>query len=157
MLEHLGTTQNVTTASLFQFLVPQLHPEGRERCKGDWQREGMLLYLLSWLQHHFKKLLLPHLTPVPQFKHQKGLGMEKNSASRLLFSHPVLNNTLLETPFPGSSNSLQLLLGSRSTSLQKTCSLCWFCQELTNCEDTSLNTQISSPTKPICSSTSSSA
>lgn len=61
----------------FSFWCHSCTLRGGRGTKGSWQREEWLLYLLSWLQHHFKKPLLPHLTPVAQFKHQKGLVMEK--------------------------------------------------------------------------------
>lgn len=147
---------NVTRVSLFQFLVPQLHPKGRERCKSrlEERRDAALPALLAAAS--LQKAFATSSHPSASVQTSEGLSDGKNSASRLLFSHPVFNNTLLETPFPGSSNSLQLLLGFRSPSLQKTCSLCWFCQGLTNCKATSLNTHIFSPTKHICSLSSSS-
>lgn len=85
----------------FNFLCHSCTPKGGRGAKVDWKREGMLLYLLSWLQHHFKKPLPPHLTPVPQFKHQKGLVMEKTLLLDCCSATQYLITLCLRLPFLG--------------------------------------------------------
>lgn len=110
MLEHLGTTQNVTTESLFQFLVPQLQPEGRERHKRELAERRRVAALPALLAAaSLQKASATSSHPSGSVQTSERLSDGKSSALRLLLSHPVFNNTLLETPFPGSSNSLQLL------------------------------------------------
>lgn len=109
MLEHLGTTQNVTTASLFQFLVPQLHPEGKERHKRELTERRVAALPALLAAASLQKAFATSSHPCGSVQTSERLSDGKNSALRLLLSHPVFNNTLFETPFPGSSNSLQLL------------------------------------------------
>lgn len=101
MLKHLGTTRIVTTASLFPFLVPQLHPEGRERCKGELAERRVAALPALLAAASLQKTSATSSHPSASLQTSEGPSDEKNSASRLLLIHPVFNNTLLRLPFLG--------------------------------------------------------